>query len=70
VPIGVRQLLVHGEADERVPVDMSRRYAQAARAAGDEVDLVLRPGEDHFVHLDPASGAWADVLRWLGRFGP
>jgi acetyl esterase/lipase len=69
VPVGVPQLLVHGDADVRVPVDTSRRYAEAARAAGDEVELVVRPGEDHFVHIDPASGAWADVVRWLGRFG-
>jgi dipeptidyl aminopeptidase/acylaminoacyl peptidase len=68
VPIGVPQLLVHGEADVRVPADTSRRYADAARAAGDEVELVLRPGEDHFVHLDPAGGAWADVVGWLERF--
>jgi acetyl esterase/lipase len=68
VPIGVPALLVHGDADERVPVEMSRAYAEAARAAGDEVDLVLRPGEDHFVHLDVGGGAWADVVRWLERF--
>jgi acetyl esterase/lipase len=68
VPIGVPQLLVHGEADQRVPVETSRRYADAARAAGDEVELVLRPGEDHFVHLDIAGGAWADVVDWLARF--
>jgi dipeptidyl aminopeptidase/acylaminoacyl peptidase len=68
LPIGVPQLLVHGDADVRVPVDTSRRYAAAARAAGDEVELVVRPGEDHFVHLDPAGGAWADVTGWLGRF--
>jgi dipeptidyl aminopeptidase/acylaminoacyl peptidase len=53
----------------RVPVDMSRRYAEAARAAGDDVELVVRPGEDHFVHLGVARGAWADVVRWLERFG-
>ena len=69
LPLRVPQLLVHGEADARVPADMSRRYAEAARAADDEVELVLRPGEDHFVHLEPAGGAWADVVRWLERFG-
>ena len=69
LPIGVPQLLVHGTEDVRVPVDMSRRYAEAARAAGDEVELVIRPGEDHFVHLDVAGGAWADVVGWLRRFG-
>jgi acetyl esterase/lipase len=68
-PIGVPQLLVHGEADVRVPAATSRRYAEVARAAGDEVELSLRPREDHFVHLDPAGGAWAEVVGWLERFG-
>jgi acetyl esterase/lipase len=68
LPTGVPQLLVHGDADDVVPVGLSRRYAQAARAAGDDVELVVRAGEDHFVHLDPSSGAWTDVVRWLGRF--
>jgi acetyl esterase/lipase len=67
LPTGVPQLLVHGEADDVVPADMSRRYAEGARSAGDEVDLVLRPGDDHFVHLDPASGAWETVVEWLDR---
>ena len=68
VPAGVPVLVVHGEADQRVPVEMASAYADAARAAGDEIDLVVRPGDDHFVHLDPASGAWADVTGWLRRF--
>jgi acetyl esterase/lipase len=69
VPIGVPAFLVHGEADERVPVAMSSSYAEAARGAGDAIDVALRPGEDHFVHLDVGGGAWADVVRWLERFG-
>jgi acetyl esterase/lipase len=68
VPIGVPTLLVHGDADDRVPASMSSAYAEAARAAGDEVDVALRPGEDHFVHLDVGGGAWADVVGWLQRF--
>jgi dipeptidyl aminopeptidase/acylaminoacyl peptidase len=68
LPLGVPHLLVHGDADDRVPLDLSVRYAEAARAAGDDVELVIRPGEDHFVHLDPGSGAWAAVVEWLRRF--
>ena len=68
VPIGVPALLVHGDADQRVPSSMSSVYAEAARAAGDAVDLALRPGEDHFVHLDVGGGAWGDVVGWLRRF--
>jgi dipeptidyl aminopeptidase/acylaminoacyl peptidase len=68
VPLGLPQLLVHGDADDRVPVDLSERYAEAARAAGDDVELVVLPGEDHFVHLDPSGRAWETVVRWLRRF--
>ena len=68
LPSGVPVLLVHGDADQRVPVELSRSYAAAARGADDEVDLVVRAGDDHFVHLDVESGAWADVVEWLGRF--
>jgi pimeloyl-ACP methyl ester carboxylesterase len=65
LPLGVPQLLVHGEDDAIVPVSMSREYARAASAAGDEVQLVALAGVGHFEHLDPASEAWAAVVRWL-----
>lgn len=62
LPLGVPQLLVHGTLDDCVPVQMSRDYAAAA---GVEVTYAERPGEGHFEHLDPRSGAWADVIAWL-----
>jgi pimeloyl-ACP methyl ester carboxylesterase len=65
LPLGVPQQLVHGEDDAIVPVAMSREYERAARAAGDDVELVTLPGVGHFEHLDPASEAWRAVLRWL-----
>lgn len=64
-PLGVPQLLVHGEADEVVPHSLVRRYASRAREAGDEVELVVEPGVGHFEHLDPASLVWSHVRRWL-----
>jgi len=70
VPTGVPVLLVHGEADENVPVDLTRRYAEAARAAGDRVEVVLRSRDGHFEHLDPSSAAWAAVVQWLEPVGP
>lgn len=65
LPLGVPQLLVHGEDDAIVPISMSREYERAARAAGDDVELVALPGVGHFEHLDPASDAWAAAVRWL-----
>ncbi len=69
LPLGVPQLLVHGERDDVVPASLSRGYAAAARAGGDDVELALRPGEGHFEHLDPRGGAWEAVTTWLTRFG-
>jgi pimeloyl-ACP methyl ester carboxylesterase len=65
LPLGVPQLLVHGERDEIVPAAMSRSYAEAARAAGDRVDLVVHERLGHFEHLDPRSPAWRAVRDWL-----
>jgi acetyl esterase/lipase len=53
-------VLVHGDLDDRVPVEMSRRYAAATGAR-----LVELPGTDHFALIDPESAAWPAVLAAL-----
>lgn len=65
VPIGVPQLVVHGDEDRRVPVEQSRTYVQEARLAGDEVDYEEVSGADHFVVIDPAHRAWASARAWM-----
>ena len=67
LPLGVPQLLLHGSADAAVPLEISRAYCRAARAAGDEVDLVELPGAGHMDFLDPASPAHAALCGWLAR---
>jgi acetyl esterase/lipase len=53
-------VLVHGDDDDRVPVEMSRRYAAVTGAR-----LVELPGADHFALIDPESAAWPAVLEAL-----
>ena len=65
VPLGVPVLLTHGGLDDIVPPPVSASYAEAARAAGDVVDVVELPDEDHFGHIDPANPLWKAVLEWL-----
>jgi dipeptidyl aminopeptidase/acylaminoacyl peptidase len=67
LPTGVPQLLVHGDLDDRVPVELSRRYADAARAAGDRCELLELPGVGHFEPIDPRSQAWSQVVAALDR---
>lgn len=65
VPVGVPTLVVHGDQDESVSVDHGRRYAEAASAAGDEVELLELAGSDHWDVIDPASDAWAQIAGRL-----
>lgn len=65
LPLGVEVLLVHGDADDRVPVQQSRSYERAARAAGDRCELLELPGVDHFALIDPRTAAWAAVAQRL-----
>jgi len=65
LPLGVPQLLVHGEEDGIVPLSMSLHYHDAALAAGDPVELVILPATGHFEHVDPRSDAWEVVKDWL-----
>jgi acetyl esterase/lipase len=67
LPLGIPQLIVHGTADDVVPVEIGRRYTEAARAAGDPVELLELPGAGHFEHLDAGGPAWAGVVAWLDR---
>jgi acetyl esterase/lipase len=60
LPLGVPALLTHGGRDDIVPVEISRRFADASGAT-----LLVEPEEDHFGHLDPDNPLWKAVLAWL-----
>jgi acetyl esterase/lipase len=64
LPTGVPVLCVHGSADAVVPVQQSRRYATAATAVGDQVEVRVVPG-DHMTVIDPGSEAWGTVRDWM-----
>ncbi|MBN9623067.1 MAG: prolyl oligopeptidase family serine peptidase, partial [Actinobacteria bacterium] len=69
LPLGVPVLLVHGDADPRVPISQSRAYAEAARAAGDKVQLVEIGAADHMSMIDPDGPAREPVAKFLGGLG-
>jgi len=56
-PSTARTVLVHGDLDDLVPPDFSRRYAERSRAR-----LVALAGVEHFGVIEPGSAAWPAVL--------
>lgn len=72
LPLGVPQLIVQGGGDDLDLVDLGRRYARAAQAAGDQVTYLEMSG-DHFDVIDPASPIWratAGVITDVGTTDP
>jgi dipeptidyl aminopeptidase/acylaminoacyl peptidase len=65
LPTGAEVLVVHGDADERVPIEQSRTYAHAARAAGDSCEFLELPGVDHFDLIDPRTETWTTIAGRL-----
>jgi len=62
LPLRIPALLVHGDRDDTVPVEMSREFAAASGC-----DLAELAGDGHYDHLEPAGRAWATVVEWLAR---
>ncbi len=70
LPLGVPATVVHGDADDAVPIQQTERYAAAAQQAGDAIDFVRLAGVDHLDLIEPTTAAWAlcraAALRYVG----
>jgi acetyl esterase/lipase len=62
LPLGTRQILLHGTEDDIVPPSMSLHYFERASKAGDRIALDPLRGMGHFEAIDPKSAAWPEVL--------
>ncbi len=61
LPTGLKQVLVHGTADNIVPVSQSEGFVERAEKLGDRPSLVRLNGVGHFGLIDPQSEAWPTV---------
>ena len=61
-PATVERVLIHGTADDRVPIDLSREYVRLRQDDPGPVRLVELPGGDHFDVVDPQSRFWEVVV--------
>jgi acetyl esterase/lipase len=64
LPLGARQILVHGTADDVVPFEQSARHAEAAGAEG---ELIPLEGAAHFEPIDPLSPEWTTTRDAVQR---
>jgi len=57
----VSQWVIHGSADDVVPSNFSRRYAEQKKKAGEDANYLEIPNAGHFDLIDPRSKAWSVV---------
>ena len=66
VPPACPVLVVHGDADGRVPLAHSLAYARAAGGRdGGRVGLLEVPGMGHLEAIDPAGPQWEATVGWM-----
>jgi len=61
-PLALPSVIIHGTADDVVPIDLSREFVASHAAAGDRLRLIEISGGDHFDVIDTRSSAWPAVL--------
>jgi acetyl esterase/lipase len=65
LPLGIPQLLLHGDRDSTVALAIAKSYADAARATADPCELRILPRTGHFEHIDARSEAWRIARDWM-----
>jgi pimeloyl-ACP methyl ester carboxylesterase len=65
LPLGIPQLVLHGDRDDTVSMRIATSYAAAARAAGDPCELLVLTHTGHFEHVEPGTEAWHVARDWL-----
>ncbi|WP_298164825.1 S9 family peptidase [Novosphingobium sp.] len=64
-------LIVHGDADQRVPYKQSKLYADALAKAGKSYEFVTMKGEGHGFSSDANQQLWLDKLEaFLAKYNP
>lgn len=61
LPLRKATVLIHGEKDTIVPIEIARGYEAAAKAAGDPVKLLALANTGHFELIDPEASQWRTV---------
>jgi acetyl esterase/lipase len=62
-----RQVIVHGLADDVVPVSISQEYVAVKKKQGEQVEFIPIPKANHFDVIDPQSKAFATIVEAVLR---
>lgn len=62
-PISAKTIFIHGDLDERVPLELTEKYVAAMKSYGQEIVLEILPGTSHFEMMNTPSPTYTALLR-------
>ena len=62
-------VIVHGDRDVEVPIEIGVDFVAASLSAGDDTRLLRLPDVEHYALIDPESSAWPQVCAALETLG-
>ncbi len=62
-PISAKTIFIHGDLDERVPLELTEKYVAAMKSYGQEIVLEILPGTSHFEMMNIPSPTYTALLR-------
>ncbi|MEY4734895.1 MAG: hypothetical protein RL428_230 [Actinomycetota bacterium] len=62
-PISSKTIFIHGDLDERVPLELTEKYVAAMKSYGQEIVLEILPGTSHFEMMNIPSPTYTALLR-------
>jgi pimeloyl-ACP methyl ester carboxylesterase len=65
-PIRAETLFIHGNLDERVPLQLSQKYVEAMKSHGKTIALEVLPGTSHFEMMNIPSSTFDALVRAIG----
>jgi pimeloyl-ACP methyl ester carboxylesterase len=62
-PIKAETHFIHGNLDERVPLQLSQKYVEEMKSQGKAVTLEILPGTSHFEMMNIPSSTYDALVR-------
>jgi pimeloyl-ACP methyl ester carboxylesterase len=64
-PIKAETVFIHGDQDERVPLELSQKYQSTMKSQAKTVALEILPGVSHFQMMEVPSSTFIAILQSL-----
>jgi len=61
LPVGVKQIVIHGSDDPAIPPELGQAYVEAGKSVGESIGFFVIPNAAHFEMIAPWTSSWPIV---------